>query len=698
MKKRVVLLVFVIVILAYFYFPNGNFVDKTADSKAPLYPVDAIASKDVFPFSSRHFASKKLEQLTLADAQCQEHQKDFSASVQSTLGILVSALEHELRNGKSMRDLLAYDEQFNTYYSSFYDLLQKAKLNIEREKYRFTESVEILNHWSGLSVVNGLSAVNIPFIVEAIAIVGADNISINMRLHLKADISKSEVRALLENDDHFNTYLESIFTIDDVPLSPSTLFVLSATHLELDEFREVVSLKSFTVNDIAVAMKSGMPFDYLALLVEQTESIEDMPAIIETRFEAYENLADLAAATHNVDMLKLLKSFGVRPTNEPGIFTGLDRAISNLPKDKSAYADLSRLPEKYVQTIRYLVSEGYMAHGTAFSDEEQVSVNFRSPYGRLFSSSYVLSPELKDVLHGIELLDSRDRVAQISNDGSLVSKAIEAIEIKKAVLNENMESCHSIAEALLAEEGFAAGTETYDLINQLAKEGNVAQNLHRIDPVLVNLWRRNTREESAYSRNADSGFIDWLNEKNYQQALNYSAGTPLTENETSHLLSALVFNTENALPIWQARVNETAPSELLVFTRLPIEKWHYLMNEGFDFSAKDKWGGDFFRAAGLHSTEAVQLLLDNGFSPNLDNLGVDVIDLLLEDSYEKGRLNPSLALILENVEKLEESHYSRIARLQKFFPSEYQKLIALHERLVPPEGTKMNRFRLNNLW
>ncbi|MCP3429920.1 hypothetical protein, partial [Opacimonas viscosa] len=85
--------------------------------------------------------------------------------------------------------------------------------NIEREKYRFTESVEILNYWSGISVVDGLSAVNIPFIVDAIAIVGADNISIDMRLHLKADISKSEVRALLENDDHFNTYLESIFTI-----------------------------------------------------------------------------------------------------------------------------------------------------------------------------------------------------------------------------------------------------------------------------------------------------------------------------------------------------------------------------------------------------------------------------------------------------------------------------------------------------
>ena len=216
--------------------------------------------------------------------------------------------------------------------------------------------------------------------------------------------------------------------------------------------------------------------------------------------------------------------------------------------------------------------------------------------------------------------------------------------------------------------------------------------------MLVNLWRRNAREESAYARNEDSDFIDWLNEENYQQALNYSAGTPLTENETNHLLSALVSNTENALPIWQARVYETAPSELLVFTRLPIENWHYLMNERFDFSATDKWGGDFFRAAGLHSTEAVQLLLDNGFSPNLENLGVDVIDLLLEDSYEKGRLNPSLALILENVEKLEESHYSRIARLQKFFPSEYQKLIALHERLVPPEGTKMNRFRLNNLW
>lgn len=693
-KKRIVAFIVVILAFTYFYLPTGNFVDSTVNGKKSAFSVDEIASKDVFPFSSRNFATNKLKQLTLANEQCKENQKDFSANVQSILGILISTLEHELRNGKSVRDLLAYDHQFKTYYSSYDDLLLKARLNIEREKYRFTDSVEILNHWSGLSVINGFSPVNIPLIVEATELLGGSNNHFNIPLELKADISESDVLELLENTDNFNTYLESTFTIDNVPLSPSTLFVLSATRLEIDEYQQVVSLKTFTVNDIAVALNSGMPIDYLKLLVEQVEYIENMPTVIQGRYETYENLADLAAATHNVDMLKLLKSYGVRPTNEPGIVTGLDLAIINLPKDKSDYSDLSTFPDKYLHTIKYLISEGYMAHGWVNSDEEHEMVYFRAPYGRSFNSEFALSPELQEALLSIELLDSSYGIPQISNDSSLVSTAIETIEIKKSALNESLESCQSIAKALQDEEGFADKNDVFSQIEQLTKEGNVAQNLHRIDPALVNLWRQTANATYTNSQSRDSDFISWLHEKNYQQALNYSATKPLTENETNQLLSALVLNTEDILPIWQARATETPPSGLLVFTRLSLEQWQFLINEGFDFSALDKWGGDFFRAAGLHSSEAVQLLLDKGFSPNLDNLGLDAIDLLLEDSYDKGRLNPSLELILNDVDKLEPSHFSRIARLQKFFPAEYQKLINLNEKYIPPTGTELNRYKL----
>ena len=369
-------------------------------------------------------------------------------------------------------------------------------------------------------------------------------------------------------------------------------------------------------------------------------------------------------------------------------------AIINLPKDQNAYNDLTALPEKYVQTINYLVAEGYMAHGSVSMNEKQNEIFFSPPYGRMFYSESALSPALNKALHDIELLDSSNRIAQLSGDGSLISKAIETIEIKKAALKESMASCESIKKALLDEEGFADIHEAFTLIDSVKTEENVAQTLHSIDPALVKLWSRNSNATSFTSKNRDSEFITWIRERNYQKALNHSATKPLSEYETNQLLSALVVNTKDILPIWQARTVETPPSGLLIFTRLPLNQWEYLMREGFNFSALDKWGGDFFAAAGLHSIEAVQLLLENGFSPNMDNLGLDAVDLLLEDSYEKGRLNPALRLILKEVDKLESNHFARIARLQKFFPAEYQKLISLDERCIPPQGTEINRFRL----
>jgi hypothetical protein len=45
------------------------------------------------------------------------------------------------------------------------------------------------------------------------------------------------------------------------------------------------------------------------------------------------------------------------------------------------------------------------------------------------------------------------------------------------------------------------------------------------------------------------------------------------------------------------------------------------------------------------------------------------------------------------VDFLEPNHYSRIARLRKYFPKVYEKLVTMDRAIVPPENTIINEYR-----
>jgi hypothetical protein len=87
-------------------------------------------------------------------------------------------------------------------------------------------------------------------------------------------------------------------------------------------------------------------------------------------------------------------------------------------------------------------------------------------------------------------------------------------------------------------------------------------------------------------------------------------------------------------------------------------------------------------------------LLDFGLTPEMNELGLDVLDLLLEDSYEYGRLNRSLNLIVSEIEMIEPSHHSRVARIKKYFPEEYKKLVQLNSKFMVESEIEVNQFRL----
>jgi len=689
MKKLILLLAIVFALIIYIY-PTKS-IESTRNINDVTSTLSDNASTEVFQFSNREFGSRKLKELTIANAQCKERNLDFSSQVQNIHQLLIKALEHELRNGKTERELLGYSNQYKTFYDGYDDLLLKAKIKIEKEKYDFTTSVDILNDWSGLSVINNFSAINIPIIIKGLKAFEGKSNGLSMGLELDNEISKSDVLALLENDDNFNTYLESPLGISGSPvLSPSILFVLTGSSLNIEEFKQAVSLRNFNVNDVAVAVMNDLPYEYLDLLIKQTISIEDIPIIVQGSYDSYANLADLAASTHNVKVLQLLETYGVHPTNELGIITGLDIAIMNLP-DK---VDAESFLDKYLETINYLIEKGYKAHGSHYQMDNETIISFKAPNRRHFQSSKALIPDLKKALHQIELVDNSYNLSQALPDDSLVSKAIESMELRKVALNDKSKSCESIRKKLLAEEGFRDHRETYDLIKRISQDdGNTAERLHYIDPVLVNLWRK-TQSNHSVNREEHSDFITMLQEEKFKDALDYSSSTPLTKVETDTLLLSLLRNTESIIPIWNARGTSTPPSSLLAFKHLPFEKWESLKNDKFDFSIKDSVGNGLFLPAALNSPEAVQLLLDFGLTPEMNELGLDVLDLLLEDSYEYGRLNRSLNLIVSEIEIIEPSHHSRVARIKKYFPEEYKKLVQLNSKFMVDREIEVNQFRL----
>ena len=694
MKKRFVGVILLMTASIYLPYRYVNFDEHEQAASNEPSPISVPSS--VFTNTENNVEIKKLSKLSEEYTECKTKEQNLNININNSLITIKSELENDLKYGKTDKDIAFYRNLSETLNKDFGLLLLQAKLNIERKKYHYSDNIELLREWSGLDVIKTFSAANIDDIVHSLKTLESYSPDLKISLHLDNEIEKSDVLNLLQNTTFFHTYLESPFLIEGTPLSPSNLFVLTATTLDLYEFSQAITLQSFNVNDLAVAIKNGMPFDYLRLLIEQTSNIEDMPTLHQSKYESYSNIADLAVATHNVPLLRLLETYGVNPINKPGILTGLDLAILNIPKSIFANSSEELLAPKYIETIEHLMAKGYRAHGFKTKKNGQSAIVFQAPFKRKLNSEAVLQPTLQNLLQSIQLLNDYNQITNTAYDHSVISKAAQTIEQEKIALNMWTEKCESLNRAVRLEEGFSDHLDAKRVIDSFKGKEDAPLALQAIDPVLVNLWSKYHGSDSNNLSDAETSFIRWLREKSYSKALDHSATTPLSEKATTVLLSELSRNPEKVLPIWQAKVAHSPPSRLLSFTRLSFQQWEYLAKEGFDFSTEDKLGNDFFLPAALHSTEALELLLAYGFKPKTHNLGVDIVDLLLEESYKQGRLNPSLLAVLDKIDHIEPNHYSRIKRLATYFPEQYNKLINLDKRYIPPINTTMNSFTLKN--
>tara|TARA_R110000744_G_scaffold359324_1_gene466634 strand:+ start:196 stop:690 length:495 start_codon:yes stop_codon:yes gene_type:complete len=162
------------------------------------------------------------------------------------------------------------------------------------------------------------------------------------------------------------------------------------------------------------------------------------------------------------------------------------------------------------------------------------------------------------------------------------------------------------------------------------------------------------------------------------------------------LFIRLLENPYDLVPIWNSRTLPVPPKDLVRLSWFPLKKWQELAQLGFDFSITDIRGRDVYIQAASSSVEVVQFLIDNKIPTVPSKLGVDILDLALEQSYTQGELSPMVPLALQLVEKFEPNHFSRVARLKTFYPEVYLQLVQLNPALKPAEGTELNHYIFNN--
>jgi hypothetical protein len=526
-------------------------------------------------------------------------------------------------------------------------LLNYAKIDLEEDKYTYTENLSALKEWNGITVISEFSNGEGEDLIEQIERISEEHSGFSISLNIKKEISKTEIYGLLDNNN-FTTYLKSPFNLaESSVISPSILFVLAAEKLTINEFRQAISSYSFTVNEVAVAINNNMSSDYLNALIQNTKDIKSAPIYVIEQSYVFMNLADLAIKKYDVDLLRVLDSYGVIPTNEEGIITGMDIAISNLPRTLQEYQNIESSPKKYINTLKYLKNKGYKAHGATNINSTDMDILFEIPFSSSRHSDSILDSELKKLIQQVDLIDKKYHVKQVEPDDSIIYRAILSNKVRQDNVSIDSRSCKVIKEKLLLLEHFSDKKSTLKLIREIEKKykekGNVIAQLHEVDPVLVNIWYRLKSFDNLKSdTNSLKGeFITYIKENRYQAALDYSSSSSLDQKETDFLLASLLNNPEKLMPIWNARVLPKKPSNLMMFKYLPINKWEHLLDEGFDFTIRDIWGNDLLITVLVSSPMSFNFLIEVGLSTDMKKPGLDIFDLALE-----------IVTIMENLMKI----------------------------------------------
>ena len=629
---------------------------------------------------------------------CRDQSQQQHIKINNLNQSLVSFFVSELKKGTSVPTLLKYATLSGIYKRQYIAFLRDAIVTEQKQQLNITSSLNELANWQGIEAIKGFTNDKVKEMIQQLGDNKHSPPGLTLSVPLDENVQKETLYALLNNTDTFTTYSKTFIKLEGSEvISPATLFVLNANKFTPKEFEQAISSNQFTVNEVATAIKNNIPNEYIFALMKQVPALDAMP-LYEENSVLY-NMADIAVSQFNLPLVKALQQLGVTPTNQPGLFTGLDVAIVSLPK--SGNLTLAPLDAKHTQMLNYLTEQGYKAHSRNASNAlNSKGVSFVSDF--IYQQGAYINgqenPEQYAYFNPIGKIDNATLPQVSEPDNSDVARFLVDLKQQKKDLDNKRQNCELLQQQLSATEQLHSTMRAYNTVLEVKKEqgNNFEYVLQEQDPVLVNYWWSILSNQLSNDR-SHNAFSEYLSKKDYQKAYEYSLSTPLTQTETDTLFSFLLLEPHDFIAIWQSRVEPKPPSDLARLSRFPLSQWQKLKQAGFDFSITDTYGRDVYVQAASSSVEVVQFLIDNKIPADSEKLGVDILDLALEQSYTKGELSPMIPLALQLVEKIEPNHLSRAARLKTFYPEVYEQLIKLNPALKPAEGTQLNHYTFNNL-
>lgn len=629
---------------------------------------------------------------------CRDQSQQQHIKINNLNQSLVSFFVSELKKGTSVPTILKYANLSEINKRQYIAFLRDAIVAEQKQQLNITSSLNELANWQGIEAIKGFTNDKVKEMIQQLGDNKHSPPGLTLSVPLDENVQKETLYALLNNTDTFTTYSKTFIKLEGSEvISPATLFVLNANKFTPKEFEQAISSNQFTVNEVATAIKNNIPNEYIFALMKQVPALDAMP-LYEENSVLY-NMADIAVSQFNLPLVKALQQLGVTPTNQPGLFTGLDVAIVSLPK--SGNLTLAPLDAKHTQMLNYLTEQGYKAHSRNASDTlNSKGVSFVSDF--IYQQGAYINgqenPEQYAYFNPIGKIDNATLPQVSEPDNSDVARFLVDLKQQKEDLDNKRQNCELLQQQLSATEQLHSTMRAYNTVLEVKKEqgNNFEYVLQEQDPVLVNYWWSILSNQLSNDR-SHNAFSQYLSKKDYQKAYEYSLSTPLTQTETDTLFSFLLLEPHDFIAIWQSRVEPKPPSDLARLSRFPLSQWQKLKQAGFDFSITDTYGRDVYVQAASSSVEVVQFLIDNKIPADSEKLGVDILDLALEQSYTKGELSPMIPLALQLVEKIEPNHLSRAARLKTFYPEVYEQLIKLNPALKPAEGTQLNHYTFNNL-
>ena len=694
--KKVLFGIVIITALAVYFFqtqPHSVAVEQAAQVKPTTSQTSVVNKKQPNEDSPLQVVNKLKKQISL----CRDQSQQQSNKVQTLNQSLVSFFVSELKKGTSVSTLLKYTDLSKINQRTYIALLKDAIIAEQKQQLNITSSLNELANWQGIEAIKGFTNDKVKEMIQQLGDNKHNPPGLTLSVPLDENVQKETLYALLSNTDTFTTYSKTFIKLEGSEvISPATLFVLNANKFTPKEFEQAISSNQFTVNEVATAIKNDIPNEYIIALLQQVPVLDAMP-LYEKNTVLY-NLADIAVSKFNLPLVKALQTKGVTPTNEPGLFTGLDVAIVNLPK--SGNLTLAPLDTKHTQLLDYLKKRGYKAHsGNANEDLNSKGVFFVNDF--IYQQGAYINKQDNPAQYAyfspIGKINNNALPQITEPDNSDVALFLVDLKQQKAQLNNKRQNCELLQQQLKDTEQLHTVMQAYDKVQQVKNKhgSNFVRVLHDIDPVLVNYWWSSLSNQLSNDR-SQSTFNEYLSKKEYQKAYEYSLSTVLTQAETDTLFSLLLLNPDDLITTWQNRINPKPPRELTRLSRFSLNHWQALAQAGFDFSITDIHGRDVYTQAASSSSEAVQFLIDNKIPADPSKLGVDILDLALEQSYTKGELSPMIPLALQLVEKFEPNHLARVARLKMFYPEVYQQLIQLNPALKPAQGTELNHYMFDN--